>query len=361
MFRTGYILSRRADFCCYLMLPYFAFVFALICQQWLTAVALTSILLLVNGPHNFVTLLRVYGLKEDRHRFADRLIVGAIVLAGISAISIRYAPLAGALAAIMWNHQHQLMQIHGFSRIYDFKARTGAASTPRWDFWLNIVLYSNLFITLPLYTGFWLRELYRFGLPVSVEGVQLIHQVSWALTAAFGAAYTWHVVSSARRGIPINPVKYVFIGSTYAVLYSTGWMTDSLLVHTICAQIMHGVQYIVIVYHYIQRKTQETSQRGFVAMLSRPGNVLAFLVLLLSYAVVIQLLTRQPIDELGFGVISFMSVQYESIPAHGIPALSGRSGYELAILTVINTMGVLHVYYDSFIWKVRDGRISKGL
>src|SRR5262245_40550660 len=151
MFRTGYITSPRGDLVWFLGLPIFALFFALASHHWLTAVALLSIALWIEYPHHFATFLRTYALEDDWLRFKERLIVGPIVLLTLALVGFAYAPITMALFVQIWNHQHFVMQLHGFTRIYDFKAKTGAPSTARWDFALNWVLFLTMFIAANIF------------------------------------------------------------------------------------------------------------------------------------------------------------------------------------------------------------------
>ncbi|MBC8355372.1 MAG: hypothetical protein H8E66_25625 [Planctomycetes bacterium] len=361
LFRVGYVVNPIADLVWYLGLPLVALAFALACQQWLTAMAITSIALLFNAPHNFVTLLRTYGLEEDRHRFRDQLIVGLVLISAFTVVGMKWAPLTILLLSVLWNHQHNLMQLHGFARIYDHKARAGTPMTPRWDLTLNWVLYVNMLLTAQLFANFWIRELYRFDLPISAEAVRVLQTASWCVTAGFVGVYSIHVFNSVRNGFAVNPLKFVFLFTNYAVLYIASWNTTSILIHSIANNIMHGLQYIVIVYVYMQRKVEHSSQDdGWIRSIVRPGNVKAFVAVCLLYTVVVQLIARRPLEEFGFGAISFTS-RYDAIPEHQLAGVSLAGGYELFALLVMNVPGLLHLYYDSFIWKVRDTKIQQGL
>ena len=362
MFRTGYITSFRGDFVWFLGLPFFALAVALASQQWLSAVALASFTLWFNTPHVFSTLIRAYGLKEDRHRFADRLIIGFVFVCMFIYLGMKWFPLTLVLVSTIWNHQHFMMQLHGFTRIYDFKAHTGGSSTGQFDWVLNMVLYGNMFITAPLFTKFWVRELYHFGMPIGAGGVDTIHIVSWIATAVFGVLYIAHVAGCLRRGHPLNPIKYLFLASNYLVLYYVSYHTASLLLHGIANVIMHSVQYFVIIYLYTRRKADQVEgSPGFVAKLFRPGvpGVLAFVGICVIYSMLLQYLLGRPLDEFGFGVVSFMN-QYGEVPVAGLGALSDKTGLELYLLIILGAPGLLHLYYDSFIWKVREEKSQAG-
>jgi hypothetical protein len=124
---------------------------------------------------------------------------------------------------------------------------------------------------------------------------------------------------------------------------------------------MHGLQYIVIVYWYARRKLERATQPvNFWARAFRPGNVAAFAGLCILYAVVFQLITRQPLDEFGFGIVNFVDGS-QGIPEHGVGRIDSRGGYDLFATGLISTAALTHYYFDSFIWKVRDRETQEGL
>jgi hypothetical protein len=361
MLRAGYIVSGRADLFWYLGLPYLAVAFALACQQWLSAVAMASVALWINAPHVYSTLLRAYGLAEDRQRFKDRLIVGPVVIFAFAAGSLKFAPLTLLLVTEVWNQQHFMMQIHGFTRIYDFKARAGAPNTGRWDLLLNVALYLNMFIAAPLFVSFWVRELLRFGVPLTAELVQAIQHLSWSAVALVGVCYVGHVIRSLAAGYAVNPIKYVFLASNVAVLYYVSWSSASVLLYAVTNQVMHGLQYLVIVYFFLQRKCGQSDQpRCLVGWLTQPRHLLVFFGICVLFAVVQQLLLGKPLGEFGFGVIGTMG-RYHGLPDVGLGNFSADSRFHFFAAAVLTIPNLLHLYYDSFIWKVRDNTSQGGL
>lgn len=357
MFRTGYIIDRRGDLIWFLGLPLFALCFALISQYALSAVAVLSIGLWIEYPHHFATFLRTYGLSDDWRRFRERLIVGPIIILSMTCLGLIYAPLSVALLSLMWNQQHFVMQLHGFTRIYDFKAKTGDASIGGWDFALNWVLYVNMFLASPLFTRLWARQLQKFDVIVTPETVDFVHVVSWSVFAGYLIAYGIHVVYALKSGNAVNPIKYLYIGLTYTVLYIVAWHTASVLVHAVANMIIHGIQYNVIVYWYLRRKVEQEGRKpSWVASLVRPGNTLAFVAIGVLYAVIYQVVRGRPLDEFSFGLFSFMT--YSSKPLEISDQLMGS---ELVMVALLLLPGTLHLYFDSFIWKVRDKHVQGGL
>jgi hypothetical protein len=351
MFRSGYILSRRADVACFLMLPFAAIGLALITQHHLSAIALASVTLLITAPHHFVTWLRTYWISDEWRRWKIRLVVGPAVLLLLIVCGLQWAPVTLALVAILWDHQHSIMQQYGFARIYDFKAGTGGPRTGRSDLWLCWILYLNLGMTSPLFTRFWVTELGRWELMPSADLVRQIQAGSWGITGLFLAAYVFRLGRDLRKGYGVNPVKLVFLAASYFLWYFCSWHTDSILVFGIAHRIMHGVQYIVIVYWYIRRKTaaSDETRPTLVGRLVSRGYVVRFLAACLVYAVLFQLISGQPLEWFGFGLVNFTDQFGSNKPRHV---------YAEAVFSV---MALTHFYFDSFIWKVREAQTQDGL
>lgn len=361
MFRTGFILTWRSDLVWFLGLPFLAIGAALASKQWLPSVALASVTLWITIPHHYATWVRAYGFADDWQRWKDRLVLGPLVIIGLTMLGLNRAPLTLALLVMLWDHQHSLMQQHGLARIYDFKSQTGAPSTRRFDLALNWVLFGNLVISAPLFTEMWIREIYRWGIPVTAAGVRAVQQFTWTATAVFGVAYLAHLAWSLGSGYRINPIKYLFLAVSYLLWYGLAWQTASFLVYAIGSKLMHGIQYIVIAYWYVRRRAQHGGQpRRLSAYITRPGHVKAFLVFALFYAALFQMITGGGFEDFGFGVMRF-TVPYDSIPAFNLGGMTIDRGYDLFAASLIQAAAMIHYYFDSFIWKVREQSVQSGL
>jgi len=359
MFQTGYILDQRSDLFWFLLLPFVAVAAGLAGQSWLPVTAAASVGLWITIPHHFATWLRTFGFSDEWHRWKDRLLVGPLVIITFTAFGLMWSPLTLFILVTLWDHQHSLMQQYGFSRIYDYKAHTGAPSTGKFDLALNWILYGNMFLASPYWTQIWVYELHQWKLPLSASGVQNLHFASWSITIAYLFVYIGHLLWSVRHGHRLNPVKYLFIGASYFLWYFIAWRSTSLLLYMIAHRIMHGLQYDVIVYSYIRRKVSKTDNvRKLLANVARPGNVKVFILLGLLYAAAFSLLVGKELDEFAFGLVS---VPYDSLPELGISELVDMSGYQLFAATLINAVAMIHYYFDSFIWKVRDTKVQAGL
>ena len=343
-FRQAYITDRRADYIWFLALPYAAIVCALLCEHYLPGVALAAIVLWVTVPHHFVTWLRVYGSPVEFKRWPERFLVGPVVLVLTAFVMMRYAPLSLVLIVTLWDHQHSLMQQYGFSRIYDFKAKAGTRVTAKFDLLFNWIFFVNMLVVSPLFSVIWVRMLHEWRLPVAAETVLLVQQISWTIAIVYLCIYAGHVVWCLRRGHTVNPLKYLFLLSSYFLWYYTSFSTTYLLVFAVAHRIMHGVQYIVIVFFYLRNKMERAGgESALLAYLGTPGNIKAFLLMCAAYALVFHALTEGYGRDFGFGVIGF------------------NTNFDLFSYSLVSSFALLHYYYDAFIWKVRKPEVQEGL
>jgi len=360
VFRSGYILSGPADLVWFLTLPFLAVLVALGCQAWLPYVAVASINLWITIPHHYATWVRTYGMPDVWRRFKERLVLGPIVIIVFTMAGLTWAPITLLLLVSAWDHQHSIMQQHGFARIYDFKAGSGLDSTGRFDLTLNWVLYLHMFLHAPMFRFLWIRELHRMGVPLSAGFVEGLLTASWVVLIGYLCVYAWHVTRTVRAGRPINPVKYAFIGASYFLWYFVAWNTNSILLYAVAHRIMHGVQYIVMVYFFMRRsQAQGHATPGLWSRMVGEGRLRWFLLGGVAYAMLFQLLINRPLDEFGFGVVNF--APYPAIPEFNLPALDYVAAAALFSQLVVYTYGMTHYYVDSFVWKVRDRQVQEGL
>jgi hypothetical protein len=350
---TGYVRSPTADWFWFILLQPLAVIFALITESWLTFVALASVNLWITVPHHFGTWCRTFGLVEDWSRFRARIIIGPLLIIGLIVLGLQYAPLTTFLVVLLWDHQHSVMQQHGIARIYDFKAKSGGPSSGRIDLWLNIVLYLNLLLTVPLWSEIWIKQLYLWNLPVEAPLVRVIQLASTTITVLFLIFYMVHLLQGIRQGNKLNPMKYAFLLSSYGLWYFAGWHTNSLLVYGVAHKLMHGLQYLVVVYWFLDRKQHSNGVKPWM-LPKLNGWYFAFVGLL--YSMIIQLLLLRPFGEYGFGVITL----FDPPAPQAIQVSPGRL-YEIYATTVVSSTAVIHYYFDSFIWKIRDEKTQTGL
>ena len=172
--------------------------------------------------------------------------------------------------------------------------------------------------------------------------MEAVHWVSWTVAIVYGLVYLGHVAWCARRGYALNPLKYAFMFSSYFLWYFTSFSTAYLLVFAVAHRIMHGIQYIVMVYYYNRHKVERTG--GDSALLRHvAGNLQAFLLICAAYAMVFHALTEGLVRDFGFGLVGF------------------NTNFDLFSYSLLSSFALIHYYYDAFIWKVRKKEVQEGL
>lgn len=344
LLQTGYIVDRRQDYIWFVGLPFIAVCFALVSGHYLPGAALAAIALWITIPHHFVTWLRVYGSPSEFARFKERFILGPVLLVGLVYALIQYGPLSLVLIVTLWDHQHSLMQQYGFARVYDFKAKTGAPSTAKFDLAFNWIFFGNMLVVSPLFSVIWVRMLHEWRVPISAEAVAVVQLVSWTIAIGYGLVYLGHLAWCARRGYALNPLKYAFLLSSYFLWYFTSFNTAYLLVFAVAHRIMHGIQYIVMVYFYNRHKVERTGgDSALLRYVSGKGHVKAFLLICAAYAMVFHALTEGLVRDFGFGLVGF------------------NTNFDLFSYSLLSSFALIHYYYDAFIWKVRKKDVQEGL
>jgi hypothetical protein len=344
LIRTGYIVDRRQDYVWFLGLPLAALAFALVSGQYLPGAALAAIALWVTIPHHFVTWLRIYGSPSEFARFKERFIWGPVLLIGFTYLLLHYAPLSLVLIVTLWDHQHSLMQQYGFARVYDFKAKTGAPSTAKFDLYFSWIFFVNMLVVSPLFSTLWVRMLHEWHVPISAAGVQTVHQISWTIAIVYGVVWLGHIAWTLSKGYALNPLKYAFLGVSYFLWYFTSFTTEYLLVYAVAHRIMHGVQYIVMVYYYNRHKVERgAGDSTIINYVAKPGNIKAFLLMCAAYALVFHALSEGHVRDFGFGIVGF------------------NTNFDLFSYSLLSSFALIHYYYDAFIWKVRKKEVQEGL
>ena len=303
--QPAYIVDRRQDYIWFVSLPFAAVCFALVSGHYLPGAALAAIALWVTIPHHFVTWLRVYGSPAEFARFKERFILGPIVLVAFAYGLIQWAPLSLVLIVTLWDHQHSLMQQYGFARVYDFKAKAGTPADRQVRLGLQLDLlwqYARGVAT------------FFYGLGAHVARVASAHQRGGGKDGALRLVDHCHCLRPDLRGayrllrlarLRAQPLKYVFLLSSYFLWYFTSFTTAYLLVFAVAHRIMHGIQYIVMVYFYNRHKVERTGgDSTLMRYVAGKGGVKFFLLLCAAYAVVFHALSEGLVRDFGFGLSS---------------------------------------------------------
>src|SRR5213078_4126260 len=279
--------------------------------------------------HHLPGMIRAYGDRALFQRFRWRFIFAPIFLVVVCAIFFLWDLKGIVLIAFIWGVWHGLMQTYGFCRIYDAKVNSFAALTRRLDFvtcaiWFAAaVLLSNqrMADTLDTYYS-------SGGLFVAPGLLRAAQQAAITLAVAvsvlFLANYVWNWV----RGNRPNPVKLVLLITSISFWWYCNNIVASILVGIALFEVFHDVQYLSLVWIYNRNRIEKDSSiGGFMRFVFRRSGSLIGLYIGLIFA---------------YGSIGYFNTRLEVETIKRV--LTG----------VVAASGLLHFYYDGFIWKVRE-------
>jgi Flp pilus assembly protein TadD len=278
--------------------------------------------------HHLPGMIRAYGDRALFERFRWRFILAPIFLL-VVCVAFTWWDLKGiVLIVFFWGVWHGMMQTYGFCRIYDAKTGSFAALTRRLDFALCATWFATAVLLSPQRLTDTLETYYASGGPFIqpwlLHGVQQVMiAAATVVTAVFLANFIW----MWARGQRPNPVKLVLLGFSIAFWwYCNNWVLN-ILVGIALFEVFHDVQYLSIVWIYNRNRVEkDTSIGGFMRFVfRRSGSLLGLYVgLVLAYG--------------SLGLLKEVQIDVVKRALTGLVAASG----------------LLHFYYDGFIWKVRE-------
>jgi hypothetical protein len=281
--------------------------------------------------HQPLTLALVYG---DREQFALRRKLFTwsppIAIALVAVAVILNLWIVIPIAAI-WNTIHTLQQRYGLSRIYDRKAGYGS---PRVD---RGVLFSWMAVALLAAgsAGSTASQLARVMLSgTNREAIRTLisaRAVTLPLLVPALAVAAWFTAALVRQEWihrqEANRAKWLYQGSSLILIGAIALDPAAGLIAYVAA---HAIEYMVVVYQTVARRYREPRER--MPLLGR--------------------ITSTRTGRIGFFATFLVAVFV-------LDAQVGRvlptNGYNIALFSI----GMLHFWYDSFIWKLRRPAVAQ--
>jgi Tfp pilus assembly protein PilF len=286
--------------------------------------------------HHLPGMIRAYGDRALFERFRWRFIFAPIFLVGTCVAFYAWDLKGIVLILFLWGVWHGMMQTYGFCRIYDAKMGSFAALTRRLDFatcgiWFAAgVLLSQARMTDTLDAYY---ESGGFHIPPA-----FLHSVqSTILVAAIGVSILF-LINFGRMwvmGKRPNPVKLALLVTSISFWWYCNNITTNILAGIALFEVFHDVQYLSLVWIYNRNRVEkDTSIGGFMRFVFRRSGSLVGLYIGLVFA---------------YGSLGYFNsrLEIETIKRF----LTG----------VVAASGMLHFYYDGFIWKVRERSTRESL
>ncbi|MCB9755904.1 MAG: tetratricopeptide repeat protein [Myxococcales bacterium] len=286
--------------------------------------------------HHLPGFLRTYGDRALFRQHRARFLLAPPLVFATSLWFAAYNLHGVLLLSLVWSVWHGMMQHYGFLRVYDAKVGARAPEVARLDWWMTCAWFSLCLLWSPVQGASVLASLFDAGFwLIPPAALRVAGTVTLVLTLAISALYLIMTARWRRRGVPVSPRKLALLVTTTALLYFARVMTRDPFLTVALFEVLHDVQYLAIVWAF-NRGVAERGQGGRLGRwLYRPRA--------LAVAVYVTLC-------LAYGALAF-----------GVALWRGDGLGTRVVVALLATSGILHFYYDGFIWKLRRAEVSAGL
>jgi len=326
-----WILSSWRDLILYIGTPLLILpVFALAQARWSAQYIYLFVAAFGAMGHHLPGMIRAYGDRALFQRFRWRFIFAPLFLLAVC-VSFYWWDLKGiVLIVFFWGVWHGMMQTYGFCRIYDAKAGSFATRTRRLDFATCATWFAAAVVLSPQRMADTLETYYASGGPfIPTRWLQTTQQI--LLVGAVGVSILFLLNFSRMwaEGKRPNPVKLALLLTSISFWWYCNNGVTNILAGIALFEVFHDVQYLSIVWIYNRSRVEkDRSIGGFMRFVfRRSGSLIGLYVgLVLAYG--------------SLAFINFFFIEIETVKR----VLTG----------VVAASGLLHFYYDGFIWKVRE-------
>jgi hypothetical protein len=269
------------------------------------------------------TFLRAYGDPDERARSRTRLTIVPValvlLLVALNAVDSRRIALT-----FVWDQYYFVRQHYGFMRIYDAKARAIDARDARLDLCLCFSWFAWIVAESDLYSYIYASHLFDAGLTPPAWLGSGIRNLSLAIALALTLRYALRLGEHWKSGRPIAWLKLALTATTYGVWYFAYVELSDFTLSYAISSAFHCLQYDAFAWHYNRAKAGALGEREgsrLFRAVHAPGRLWIFVLCIASY-----------------GVLSWALL----------------AAAPTAVLLVNRCTGLLHYYFDAFIWRVRQ-------
>src|SRR5216684_2141682 len=286
--------------------------------------------------HHLPGMIRAYGDRALFERFRWRFVIAPIFLLATCVTFYWWDAKGIVLIVFLWGVWHGMMQTYGFCRIYDAKTGSFEALTRRLDFATCGIWFATAIVLSPARMTDALDGFYASGVPfISPTIIRFLQQGLLAAAIAVSiiavANFIWMWTAGKRQ----NPVKLALLVTSIAFWWYCNNGVTNILAGIALFEVFHDVQYLSLVWIYNRNRVEKDSSiGGFMRFVFRRSGSLIGLYVGLVFA---------------YGSLAYFNSHLEIDTIKRI--LTG----------IVAASGLLHFYYDGFIWKVRERSTRESL
>ena len=335
--KTLWILNSWRDLILYVGTPLFLVPMFLLAQvRWRAQDIYLFVAAFGAMGHHLPGMIRAYGDRALFERFRWRFIFAPIFLISVC-VAFYWWDLKGiVLVVFFWGVWHGMMQTYGFCRIYDAKTGSFAALTRRLDFATCATWFAAGVLLSPQRMADTLETYYASGGPfIQPWLLRNAQQVMLGGAIAVSVLFLFNFSRMWAEGKRPNPVKLALLITSIAFWWYCNNGVTNILAGIALFEVFHDVQYLSLVWIYNRSRVEKDSSiGGFMRFVFRRSGSLIGLYVGLVFA---------------YGSLGYLSSHLEIETVKRV--LTG----------VVAASGLLHFYYDGFIWKVRDRSTRENL
>jgi Tfp pilus assembly protein PilF len=286
--------------------------------------------------HHLPGMIRAYGDRALFERFRWRFIIAPIFLL-VTCVTFYWWDAKGiVLIVFLWGVWHGMMQTYGFCRIYDAKIGSFLSLTRRVDFATCAIWFATAMVLSPSRMTDALEGFYGSGVPsISPATIHALQQILFAAAIAISvfcvANFVWMWVAGKRQ----SPVKLALLVTSIGFWWYCNNGVTNILAGIALFEVFHDVQYLSLVWIYNRNRVEKDSSiGGFMRFVFRRSGSLVGLYIGLIFA---------------YGSIGYLNSHI------------GMDTVKKVLTGVVAASGLLHFYYDGFIWKVREKSTRQSL
>src|SRR2546428_1766051 len=335
--KTLWILNSWRDLILYVGTPLFLLPMFLLAQaRWSAQDIYIFVAAFGAMGHHLPGMIRAYGDRALFRRFRWRFIFAPIFLLSVC-VAFYWWDLKGIILVVFfWGVWHGMMQTYGFCRIYDAKVGSFAALTRRLDFAACAIWFATAVLLSSQRMTDTLEMYYASGGPfIPPWLLHNVQQVALAVAIAVAVLFLFNFSRMWAEGKRPNPVKLALLATTIAFWWYCNNGVTNVLAGIALFEVYHDVQYLSLVWIYNRSRVEKDSSiSGFMRFVFRRSGSLVGLYVGLVFA---------------YGSLAYFNTRLEIETVKRV--LTG----------VVAASGLLHFYYDGFIWKVRDRSTRENL
>jgi hypothetical protein len=280
--------------------------------------------------HHVPTLLRAYGDPDEFSRNRFQFVTVPLCVAPLVLV-LALADARLLTLIFIWDQFHFIRQHYGFMRIYNVKAGARSDADSHLDQWLCFSFFIAILAHSDFYGYMYADSFYNLGIGFSSWLVEGFETGSLAVAIVVGVIYLARLQSRIAHGLPVAWLKLVLFATSFGVwYYAYVVLSDGFLSYAI-SSLFHCLQYDAFAWFYNRAKARSlTPSRGnaLFRVIHQRRNLWLYVAVILGY---------------------------------GLFSTFGRDVSIVGILALNTTTGLLHYYFDSFIWRVRRGDFREHL